>query len=110
MKENEESKDEDGEMAEDEDEDIEVISEDESVTARTARTGASSFVEISKKTNDEPEAGALGDEEEEKDDILDINITDWDYQMSPLHYAIVNGHVDVVKLLVSEFGADVLQP
>ncbi|KAK6512296.1 hypothetical protein TWF481_001186 [Arthrobotrys musiformis] len=93
-----------------EDEDIDVISDDESVTARTARTGASSFVDVSKKRNDEPEAGALGNDEEEKDDILDINLIDWDYQMSPLHYAIVNGRADVVKLLVSEFGADVLQP
>ncbi|KAF3090297.1 hypothetical protein TWF706_009931 [Orbilia oligospora] len=110
MKEKEESEDEDEEMAEDEDEDIDMISEDESVTARTARTGASSFVEINKKKNDEPEAGALGSEEEEKDDVLDINLADWDYQMSPLHYAIVNGRADVVELLVSEFGADVLQP
>ncbi|KAK6526995.1 hypothetical protein TWF281_010191 [Arthrobotrys megalospora] len=101
---------EDEEMAEDEDEDIEMISEDGSVTARTARTGASSFVEVSKKKNEEPESGALGNEEEEQDDVLDINLADWDYQMSPLHYAIVNGRVDVVELLVSEFGADVLQP
>ncbi|KAK6349078.1 hypothetical protein TWF730_009837 [Orbilia blumenaviensis] len=108
MEEAEEQSDE--EMAEDEDEDIEMISEDGSVTARTARTGASSFVEISKKKNEEPEAGALGNEEEEQDDVLDINLADWDYQMSPLHFAIVNGHADVVELLVSEFGADILQP
>lgn len=30
--------------------------------------------------------------------------------MSPLHLAIVNGHIDVVKCLVQEFGADVLLP
>ncbi|KAK6333268.1 hypothetical protein TWF718_011088 [Orbilia javanica] len=116
MREVEESENEDEEMTEDgnEDSDIEMVSEGESeggsVAARTARTGASSFVEISKKKSDEPEAGALGSEEEETDDILDLNLADWDYQMCPLHYAIVNGHGDVVELLVSEFGADVLQP
>ncbi|KAJ6261350.1 hypothetical protein Dda_4020 [Drechslerella dactyloides] len=93
-----------------EDEDIDMVSEDGSVVARTNRTGASSFVDVSKKKAEEPEAGALGAEEEEQDDILDLNLTDWDYQMSPLHYAIVNGHKDVVQLLVSEFGADVMQP
>jgi ankyrin repeat protein len=30
--------------------------------------------------------------------------------LSPLHLAILNGHCDVVELLVSEYGADVLLP
>ncbi|EPS41484.1 hypothetical protein H072_4612 [Dactylellina haptotyla CBS 200.50] len=110
MEDKQENNDEDEDMAEeDEDEDIEMVSEDGSVTARTARSGASSFVEVNKKKSEEPEAGALG-AEEEQDDVLDLNLTDWDYQMSPLHFAIVNGHKEVVELLVSEFGADVLQP
>ncbi|KAK6354803.1 hypothetical protein TWF696_003936 [Orbilia brochopaga] len=108
------TKDQDDEMDVDEaeeDEDVDMVSDEEgSVTARTNRTGASSFVDVNKKKNEEPESGALGNEEEEEDDILDLNLTDWDYHMSPLHYAIVNGHKEVVELLVSEFGADVMQP
>ncbi|KAK6538841.1 hypothetical protein TWF694_010406 [Orbilia ellipsospora] len=100
--------DKDEETADDE-EDIEIVSEEGSVTAHTARTGASSFVEVNKKKAEEPEAGALG-AEEEIDDILDVNTADWDYQMAPLHYAIVNGHKDAVDVLVSDFGADVMQP
>ncbi|KAF3936886.1 hypothetical protein ABW19_dt0206096 [Dactylella cylindrospora] len=110
MTQDEENKDEDEEMEDeaDEDEDIDMISDEgESVSART---GASSFVEVNKKKAEEPDSGALGNEDEEEDDILDINLADWDYQMAPLHYAIVNGHKDVVELLVSEFGADVMQP
>lgn len=34
----------------------------------------------------------------------------WDYGLSPLHLAILNGHLNVVDLLVSEYGADVLLP
>ncbi|KAF3917841.1 hypothetical protein ABW20_dc0105725 [Dactylellina cionopaga] len=109
MEDTQESMDEDEEMGEG-DEDIEMVSDEGSVTARTARTGASSFVEINKKKAEEPESGALGNEEEQDDDVLDINLTDWDYQMSPLHFAIINGHKEVVELLVGEFGADVMQP
>lgn len=30
--------------------------------------------------------------------------------MSPLHCAIINGHLDIIELLVSEYGSDVLLP
>lgn len=43
-------------------------------------------------------------------DIYDVNVLAWDIAVSPLHLAIVNGHLEVVKCLVSEFGADVLLP
>ncbi|KAF3909580.1 hypothetical protein AA313_de0205684 [Arthrobotrys entomopaga] len=109
MKDTQENMDDDEDLAEDEDEDIDIVSGEGSVTARTARTGASSFVEVNKKKAEEPEAGALG-AEEEVDDILDLNLADWDYQMAPLHYAIVNGHKAAVEVLVSDFGADVMQP
>lgn len=49
-------------------------------------------------------------EEAEEDDILDINLPDWDFKMTPLHHAIVGAHEDVARLLVSDFGADVLIP
>jgi ankyrin repeat protein len=34
----------------------------------------------------------------------------WDYGLSPLHLAILNGHLEIIELLVSEYGADVLLP
>lgn len=52
-----------------------------------------------------PEEGSLDDP-----DVYDINVIAWDYGLSPLHLAILNGHLDVIELLVSEYGADVLLP
>lgn len=34
----------------------------------------------------------------------------WDYGLSPLHMAILNGHLDIIELLVGEYAADVLLP
>lgn len=49
-------------------------------------------------------------EDSEDPDVYDINVIAWDYGLSPLHLAILNGHVDIIQLLVSEYGADVLLP
>lgn len=46
----------------------------------------------------------------EDPDVYDINVTAWDYGLSPLHTAILNGHTHIIELLVSEYGADVLLP
>ncbi|PLN86818.1 ankyrin [Aspergillus taichungensis] len=43
-------------------------------------------------------------------DIYDVNAPAWDTGASPLHLAIINGHVNVVEELVGTFGADVLLP
>ncbi|EUC43413.1 hypothetical protein COCMIDRAFT_38672 [Bipolaris oryzae ATCC 44560] len=43
-------------------------------------------------------------------DIYDINVLAWDTPVSALHLAIANGHVHTVKMLVQDFGADVLLP
>jgi ankyrin repeat protein len=51
----------------------------------------------------------IPDDDEDEPDILDVNIPDWDYGLTPLGYAIVRGHLDVVdQLLVAE--SDPLQP
>lgn len=42
--------------------------------------------------------------------MYDINVIAWDYGLSPLHTAILNGHTHIIKLLVSEYGADALLP
>jgi len=53
----------------------------------------------------------LGDVEEESvDGIYDVNVTGWDYSMSPLHFAILAGHNSVIETLVSDFGANVRAP
>ncbi|CAG8176675.1 unnamed protein product [Penicillium olsonii] len=43
-------------------------------------------------------------------DVYDVNVVAWDSRASPLHLAMLNGHTDVVRELVSSFGADVLMP
>ncbi|KAI9818880.1 MAG: hypothetical protein M1827_007701 [Pycnora praestabilis] len=68
-----------------------------------------SFVKI------KPEESAKGedmpdDEKEEDSDVYDVNVLAWDSPTSPLHLAIINGRIDMIKLLVSTFGADVLLP
>ena len=51
-----------------------------------------------------------GDNNNQDPDIYDVNVVAWDTAVSPLHLAIVQGHVDVVKCLVEDFGADVFLP
>jgi ankyrin repeat protein len=43
-------------------------------------------------------------------DVYDINVVAWDSRTSPLHLAILHGHIEAVKELVTSFGADVLLP
>ena len=50
------------------------------------------------------------DKENDGPDIYDVNILAWDAHVSPLHLAIICGHTEVIHLLVSKFGADVLLP
>ncbi|EPS35574.1 hypothetical protein H072_11052 [Dactylellina haptotyla CBS 200.50] len=99
----------DGKGEANEDDDMSIISEGSGSVS--ARTGVSSFVDVHmRSTSEDPELGEIQAEEEVEDDIIEINKTDWDYQFSALHYAIVHGHEELVTMLVSEFGADVLQP
>ncbi len=46
----------------------------------------------------------------EDPDIYEVDVIAWDYGLSPLHLAILNGHFEIIDLLVSEYGADVLLP
>ncbi|CAG8242404.1 unnamed protein product [Penicillium salamii] len=50
------------------------------------------------------------EENELEPDVYDVNVVAWDSRASPLHLAMLNGHTDAVKELVSSFGADVLIP
>ncbi|OAL28853.1 hypothetical protein AYO20_09333 [Fonsecaea nubica] len=49
-------------------------------------------------------------EDKEGPDVYDVDVLAWDSPMSPLHLAILGGHLDVVKVLVDSYGADVLLP
>ncbi|KAG0652383.1 Ankyrin-3 [Hyphodiscus hymeniophilus] len=68
-----------------------------------------SFVKVDEKEKQDTEDGVLEDSKDDPD-VYDIDTIAWDYGLSPLHLAILNGHLDVVDLLVSEYGADVLLP
>ncbi|KAL4918997.1 hypothetical protein BDW62DRAFT_56761 [Aspergillus aurantiobrunneus] len=94
-----------------EDSDAEMVdspSDDEDSYAHSATTG--SFVKVKKKEEEQGESSVPDDAGELDPDVYDINVLAWDSKTSPLHLAILNGHIAVVEELVSSFGADVLLP
>lgn len=47
----------------------------------------------------------------EPSQVLETNLLSaWDSPVSPLHLAILGGHLEVIEMLISKFGADVLLP
>ncbi|KAK4170229.1 Ankycorbin [Cladorrhinum sp. PSN259] len=101
----------DDEMDDNEDEDEEMDdAEDWAGSDEEAESMATgSFVKVRSKETKLPEDLAL-DEDEEEPDFYDINVIAWDTPCSALHFAIVEGHTEVVKTLCQEYGADVLLP
>lgn len=90
----------DGEMLDDEESDDGV----HSVT-----TG--SFVKVRKNDDAAKAQETLPLDDDASDpDFYKIDVVAWDSHCSALHYAIVGGHVEVVKLLSQEFAADILNP
>jgi ankyrin repeat protein len=92
----------------DDDEMLDDYSDDSNEEMHSTTTG--SFVKIGKGENDDGDADNMPEEDEDEPDIYDINALAWDNHCSPLHMAILNGHVSVVEELVGSFGADVLLP
>ncbi|KAL3462436.1 hypothetical protein BJX64DRAFT_140139 [Aspergillus heterothallicus] len=93
----------------DKDSEAELLSEpsdDEDADATSYATG--SFVDVKKKGDDQ--STVPDDANDFGPDVFDVNAIAWDTKASPLHLAIVNGHVDVVEELVGSFGADVILP
>ncbi|KAF2757357.1 ankyrin repeat protein [Pseudovirgaria hyperparasitica] len=90
------------EVIDDDEEDLDTDDEDEiSLT-----TG--SFVKVRPDTS---KVDNLLDEESREDpDIYNVDVLAWDSNASPLHFAVIGGHVEVVKELIGSFGADVLLP
>ncbi|EXJ92942.1 hypothetical protein A1O3_01498 [Capronia epimyces CBS 606.96] len=65
-----------------------------------------SFVKIRSPT-DASDAFA---EDKSEPDVYDVNVLAWDSPLSPLHLAILGGHLDVIDLLIEGYGAAVLLP
>ncbi|KAK3356243.1 hypothetical protein B0H65DRAFT_72260 [Neurospora tetraspora] len=98
---------------EDDSEDIEMIEADDTESdaggdKMSIATG--SFVKVDKTPETPAPDGTLPAENEEGPDFYEVNQVAWDIPCSALHFAILEGHDEVVKLLCQEYGADVLLP
>lgn len=103
----EDATDEDEDESTDEDKDSDEEMDDTSSEDDTAMTEGS-FVKVDdKKRSDED---ALDNDRGDEPDIYDVNVLAWDSPVSPLHLAILGGHAEVIKTLISTFGADALLP
>lgn len=94
------------------DDDVEMIEADDATDGMDLDSkSSSSFVKVKRSADVSTEEELLEEEDDAEDpDIFDINVLAWDVACSPLHLAIANGHVDVVKDMVQTFGADILLP
>jgi ankyrin repeat protein len=90
-----------------EDEDVDMIDQSDAVSHTSA-----SYVKVEAEKEDEEEDLTTYDtlEEDDEPDIYDINVVAWDSRTAPLHLAILHGHTEAVKELVTSFGADILLP
>ncbi|KAB8262887.1 hypothetical protein BDV32DRAFT_147064 [Aspergillus pseudonomiae] len=87
--------------------DIETVSMEVDATSYTS----GSFIKVQKEGDDATSTESPPEDENvQEPDFYDINAVSWDSRTSPLHLAILNGHVDAVEELVASFGADVLLP
>ncbi|KAK6532728.1 hypothetical protein TWF281_006904 [Arthrobotrys megalospora] len=91
----------------DDDDDLDFVSTIHGATSVSVHTGASSFVEVTKKPGDSENDEV--DDVDAMDDVLDINMPDKTYRLAPFHYAIIRDNKEVLTLLASEFGADILR-
>ncbi|KAK1776822.1 hypothetical protein QBC45DRAFT_394854 [Copromyces sp. CBS 386.78] len=98
---------------EDDLEDIEMIEADDAESDAAGdkmSIATGSFVKVDKTPETPAPDGTLPAEDEEGPDFYDVNQVAWDIPCSALHFAILEGHDEVVKLLCQEYGADVLLP
>lgn len=94
---------------EEEDSDGELI-DDEMSDDGVHSTTTASFVKVKGKDKQDLGGDAALNETDEEPDFYDVNVIAWDHPCSALHFAIIGGHDEVVKLLCQEYGADVLLP
>ncbi|KIX03942.1 uncharacterized protein Z518_07495 [Rhinocladiella mackenziei CBS 650.93] len=65
-----------------------------------------SFVRVEKTT----EANDVLTEDKGGPDVYDVDVLAWDSPLSPLHLAILAGHIPIIDVLIDGYGADVLLP
>ena len=101
----EESEDDENESVDLMDQDL--IDSDES-EGYSDRMTEGSFVRI--RDNKQQGFTMPDDADEDEPDVYDIDVLAWDNPVSPLHLAILGGHVETIETLVDSFGADVMLP
>lgn len=93
------------------DSDIEMIEPSDADDSEVVdQTTENSMVDIKHPPANADDEVLAKEDKDDEPDVYDVNVTAWDTAVSPLHLAIAKGHVDVVKFLVSDAGADVLLP
>lgn len=92
--------------SESEDDDVDMLDDE---TDHVDATTENSVVKIDRKQTQQHE-NLPEDENQDEPDVYEVNVLAWDIPVSALHLAIANGHVETVKVLVQDFGADVLLP
>lgn len=88
-----------------EDEDIDMIDQDDAMSHTSA-----SYVKVEGEEKEDLTTYDTLEENELEPDVYDINVVAWDSRTAPLHLAILHGHTEAVRELVTSFGADVLMP
>jgi ankyrin repeat protein len=91
----------------DEDSDVDMV-DDESENGDA--TTENSVIKIDRNKPDDTHEALPDNAKDDEPDVYDVNVLAWDVPVSALHLAIANGHKDVVRVLVQDFGADVLLP
>ena len=71
--------------------------EDSDDEGHSVATG--SFVKVGKKRESSSETEALLDDNDEEPDFYDVNVLAWDTPCSPLHFAVISGNDEAVKVL-----------
>ncbi|KAL5114283.1 hypothetical protein ACEQ8H_007852 [Pleosporales sp. CAS-2024a] len=89
------------------DSDIDML-EDESENGDATTEGSIIKVDPRKPADNHDSLPDNADPDEP--DIYSVDVLAWDVPVSALHLAIANGHADVVRSLVQDFGADILLP
>lgn len=85
------------EILEDSDVDMMDDSDSNSEDQRSMATG--SFVQLKKNVEKDSHSDTVPEEDEDDPDFYDIGVVAWDTPCSALHYAIICGHDEVVRLL-----------
>ncbi|KAJ5453087.1 hypothetical protein N7445_001270 [Penicillium cf. griseofulvum] len=89
----------------DEDEDIDMIDQADAMSHTSA-----SYVKVDSEEKEDLRTYDTLEENDLEPDVYDINVVAWDSRAAPLHLAILHGHTEAVKELVTSFGADILLP